>query len=43
VFVERRLERELLLRNRVSRSGQVIVPMAMRRAVPMPVEVDVPR
>ena len=42
VFVERRLECELL-RNRVSRSGQVIMPMPMRRAAPMPVEVPVSR
>ena len=42
VFVQRRLEHELR-RNRVSHNGQVIVPMPMGRAAPMPVEVDVPR
>jgi len=42
VFVQRRLECERRS-NRVSRSGQVIVPMSVRRAASMPVDVDVPR
>ena len=43
VFVQRRRLEHALRGNRVSRSGQVIVPVPMGRAAPIPLEVAVPR